>query len=529
MHNLITILLSVLVSALPVDIPFQRGDQMPDFSRVGYRWGDVEIPTVKVVKKLKPPKDGSDATELIQKAIDGLKKPGAILLTAGTYNVEGTLTIRKSGVVLRGEGQDKTIMVCKGNTQHALIEIGYPKAAKTYSKEANSKIVDDYVPFGALSVRVARPQLFKPGDRVAMYRPATKEWIHAIRMDQIEQHEDYFGRMVRQWQPSQYGAYYERVVVAVDGDRIWLDCPVVLAIDREKYGEGRLVGCSLERVSECGVENMRLVSDFDKSLTKVHQKKKYYCDEQHGWTAIRFLAAEHCWARDITSEHFGYALADFKAGSWHNTVLRCTSLDPVSIIFGARRYAFAINGGECNLFKECVAVKDRHAMVTNGFVNGPNAYVDCEMRECLDDAGPHNRWTTGTLYDRLKGNSFLRVQDRGGSGFGHGWAGANIVFWNCEMKEIVCQSVWGAVENYAIGCIGARRGGWYGQGSHEANKGRKFVGGIDPGFEERPDGVYVSHGKHVEPASLYAWQMEQRRAAGVKAVPAQCYKSVWSK
>jgi hypothetical protein len=97
------------------------------------------------------------------------------------------------------------------------------------------------------------------------------------------------------------------------------------------------------------------------------------------------------------------------------------------------------------------------------------------------------------------------------------------------MKEIVCQSVWHKVENYAIGCIGTKRGGWYGQGSHEAYKGKRLPGGVSPNYEERPDGVFVSHGKHVEPSSLYAWQMEQRRAAGVKAVPAQCYKSVWSK
>ena len=527
MHSILSILLAVVL-AVPVQIPFpHEGDQLPDFSRVGYRWGDVEIPTVKVIKKLAPPKNGGDATELIQNVIDGLRKPGAILLTAGTYNVEGTLYIRRSGVVLRGEGQDKTIIVCKGNTQHSLIEVGFPKVAKTYSKEANSKITDAYVPFGALSVAVARPQLFKAGDRVAVYRPATKEWLHAIRMDQIDQHEDYFGRMVRQWQPKHYSVYYERIVTAVDGDRVYLDNPIVLAIEKDKYGEGRLVGCSLERVEECGVENMRLVSDFNPELKKQHRGKDYYCDENHGWKAVVFRAAEHCWVRDVTSEHFGYALSDCTTGSRCITVERCTSLDPVSIIFGARRYAFAVNGGECCLMKECVAVKDRHGFVTNGTVNGPNVYTHCEMRESMDDAGPHNRWTTGTLYDCVKTNTQIRVQDRGGSGFGHGWAGANIVMWNCEANEFVAQSVWGVVENYCIGCKGAKRGGWYGQGSHEAYKDRKPVGGIDPNYEERPDGVFVSHGTHVTPESLYDWQLEQRRSLGIKAVPAKSYKSVW--
>ncbi|MBQ9820037.1 MAG: hypothetical protein IJM60_07135, partial [Bacteroidales bacterium] len=123
MSTFLTTLFAIAVAALPVDIPFERGDRMPDFSRVGYRWGDVEIPTVKVVKKLKAPKDGSDATALIQDAIDGMKKPGAILLTAGTYNVGGPINIKKSGVVLRGEGQDKTILVCTGTAQRTFINI----------------------------------------------------------------------------------------------------------------------------------------------------------------------------------------------------------------------------------------------------------------------------------------------------------------------------------------------------------------------------------------------------------------------
>ena len=51
---------------------------------------------------------------------------------------------------------------------------------------------------------------------------------------------------------------------------------------------------------------------------------------------------------------------------------------------------------------------------------------------------------------------------------------------------------------------------------------------MDGNFEERPHGVWVSHGKHVDPASLYDYQMEQRRAMGIKAAPAACYQNVWN-
>ena len=79
------------------------GDIIPDFSRVGYRWGDAEIPAAPVVATLTPPAGGADATTLIQSAIDKADA-GTILLTKGVYNISGTIRIGKSGIVLRGEG-----------------------------------------------------------------------------------------------------------------------------------------------------------------------------------------------------------------------------------------------------------------------------------------------------------------------------------------------------------------------------------------------------------------------------------------
>lgn len=98
MLNVLCFMIMALAVTLPVEIPFRDGDSMPDFSRVGYRWGDVEIPSVKVVKTLTPPRDGADATGLIQEAIDQMDEPGAILLKAGTYNVSGSIHINRSGV-----------------------------------------------------------------------------------------------------------------------------------------------------------------------------------------------------------------------------------------------------------------------------------------------------------------------------------------------------------------------------------------------------------------------------------------------
>ena len=91
-----------------------------DFSMVGYQYGIKSIPDYNVAVTLTAPTDGSDATALIQNAIDGMTTNGAILLKAGIYNVSGKLTLAKSNVVIRGEGEG-TVIKATGKTQRTLL------------------------------------------------------------------------------------------------------------------------------------------------------------------------------------------------------------------------------------------------------------------------------------------------------------------------------------------------------------------------------------------------------------------------
>ena len=93
MIGLLTLITSLLTSA-----------EIPDFSRVGYRWSDADIPVYENVVVLEPPVDGSDATLMIQEAIDAFEGKGAILLKEGVYNIYGSISLNKSNLVLRGEG-----------------------------------------------------------------------------------------------------------------------------------------------------------------------------------------------------------------------------------------------------------------------------------------------------------------------------------------------------------------------------------------------------------------------------------------
>lgn len=91
---------------------------IPNCSFAGYAYGEKPLPDVKVVVNAKDfgaVGDGkTDATEAINKAIKAAaeKGGGAVLLPAGTYVISGVLWMHHDGVVLRGEGQEKTRIHC---------------------------------------------------------------------------------------------------------------------------------------------------------------------------------------------------------------------------------------------------------------------------------------------------------------------------------------------------------------------------------------------------------------------------------
>jgi len=95
----------------------------------------------------------------------------------------------------------------------------------------------------------------------------------------------------------------------------------------------------------------------------------------------------------------------------------------------------------------------------------------------------------GTLYDMVETDGGINVQDRGASGTGHGWAGANQVFWNCAGASSICQNPWVSAKNYNFGFIGEKNAGW----------------------NSRPDGMWVGYKRPgIFPESLYQAQLGSR-------------------
>jgi hypothetical protein len=460
-------------------VPDEKGNVIPDFSRVGYHEGDRPIPNVRVVEKIKPSSKGS-SQEIIQKAIDkvSLRVPdengfrGAILFKKGRYQIPGSIKINASGVVLRGE--KGAVLVATGKTKRNLLLIS-GSGSITEIQGTRTKITNDFVPLGAKSFDVLSAGNFKVGDKIVVFRPGTRAWISDLKMDKIKEKEN-----TRQWQPEEYSFHFERKVTSVEGSRISIDNPVVMAMEK-KYGGGEIYKYSFDgRIAEVGIENLEFESEF----------ANHY-DEDHGWIAIEMDKAENCWVRNVVSRYFGYSCVSLEVNSRNITVIDSKCYEPKSIITGGRRYSFN-NMGQMNLFMNLVATEGRHDYVTGQQVRGPNVFFNCKSIRAHSDNGPHHRWSMGTLFDNVETDLQINVQDRSNSGSGHGWSGVNQVFWNCKAKEAVVQSPWVSGKNYAIGMIATKRPGMW--------------------FNDRPDGEWEGHNQPgLSPASLYLAQLKARQ------------------
>ena len=170
----------------------ERGDRLPDFSWCGYRGGGVALPRLPVKVTLEPVPDGDDHKR-IQQALDTVAAlppdengfRGAVLLKRGTYRVGNMLTIGKSGIVLRGEGdgEDGTVMIASARRKYYVIQIKGGGETKEM-EETKQEILADYVPVGTRTFKVKDTSAYKVGDDVMVCRVGNQAWIDTIGMNE---------------------------------------------------------------------------------------------------------------------------------------------------------------------------------------------------------------------------------------------------------------------------------------------------------------------------------------------------------
>ena len=421
--------------------PDSLGNRIPDFSYCGYKASEQAIPTV-AIKVIVPVAKG-DATFRIQSALDHAASlpldakgfRGAVLLQKGIYEVFGQLRITASGVVLRGSGVNETTIVGAGTGRLALIKI---VGKNDIPKDLYGlKITDIYVPVNAMKFNVDSSILFKQhSNKIIIRRPSTANWIKTLGTD-------HFGGDITAlgWKPGDRDLFFDRTITKEEGTTITIDAPLTTALDTTYGGATIYFYNGTGRINNCGVENLRCVSVYDKNNLK---------DEDHRWNAINIENAEDCWVRQINFQYFAGSAVSLLETSKRVTIEDCKSLSPISEIGGQRRYTF-LTTGQQTLFQRCYAENGYHDFAVGYCAPGPNAFVQCESILPYSFSGAIDSWASGVLFDvvNVDGNA-LRFGNRGQDANGAGWAAANSLFWNCSAARIDCYKP-PTAQNWAFG------------------------------------------------------------------------------
>jgi hypothetical protein len=498
-----------------VYVPDSLGNKIPDFSNAGYKGGGVPIPTVAIKATIWPVL--GDNSVRIQKAIDSVSAlipdahgfRGTILLKMGHYDLEKPLYIKASGVVLRGEGMGETGTILfgkiplptaqtggRGVRRPALINI---ESENKVTPQENTKqnITTDYVPVGAVTFNVTSAKAFKAGDKIIVRRFGNEAWIKKLGLDSAT-----VGR--NRWRP--FDIDYDRTIVTINGNTITLDAPLFCAIETP-WGGGAIYKYNDERIEQIGIENLRGISQYDPSVRTTaygnmdrdklgenhrYQGDEYYSDENHYSNFINITNAKNVWIRNMSALHFVSSVVQANAGTKYITVQDCQSLEPVSQRWGGRRFTFQMNGQFC-LVQRCTSQKGRHSFVLQSHEASGNVFLECTAINPYSSSEPHNHWSTGVLYDNVKAPLTARYWD-----YIIGWAGANIVFWNCEGDFLIQQPP--TAQNYSFGHIGVN--------AVVFNAALQDL--------TKPNGHVESMDKHVTPRSLYLTQLKER--LGMEAV-----------
>jgi len=455
-----------------------RGNRILDFSYCGYRNSEQDIPSLENVVYVSH--RSGDASEVIQRAIDYVSslKPdrkgfrGAVLLDKGVFSIDKSLLISASGVVLRGMDKNETVLLKRGVDRAALLRI---EGRNNQVIKDTFNLVSSYIPVNATMMELSSGSNLQKGDRVKVLRPSTKEWIASMGCD-------IFGGGISAlgWKPEEVNVYWDRTVKEVTGNVVTLNAPLTAALDAE-FGGAKVFSYQWTgRITDSGIENLTLVSDYN---------KKYPKDEDHCWTGVSIENAENCWVRMVNFKHFAGSAVMLQPTASQVTVEDCISKEPVSEIGGLRRSTF-LTLGQQTLFQRCYTEDGIHDFAVGYCAPGPNAFVQCVSLRALGFSGSIDTWACGLLFDivDIDGHN-LTLKNLGQSRNGAGWATANSLLWQCTAAELECFSPAKDAPNRAYGCWG------------------QFSG----------DGEWDESNNHVRPRSLFYAQLEARLNEKVSA------------
>ncbi|MCZ7649562.1 MAG: glycoside hydrolase family 55 protein [Planctomycetota bacterium] len=296
----------------------------------GVAGGIPEIPVAIALKPADLPADGkTDASAAIQKAIDAVQVPGAVLLPEGAFRLEKRLSLR-SGVVLRGAGLDKTRLVVNApnSTSGGSVEMRGEKGGEEFAIASGAALNSTRITLAA----------------AAGLQPGALVWVYADNDPALMYTKP---EWKQNWAENSMGQVLH--VKAVQGADVTLDTPLYLDYKAEFKPRLRV----LSPIRRAGLEDLHILRE-DRAEDSI----------------VGIFYAEDCWVRNVETERCMRYHIDIRA-SRRVTVESCYAHHAHDRGGGGHGYGIEMTGcaSDC-LVWNCVLHSLRHAMIVQVGANG---------------------------------------------------------------------------------------------------------------------------------------------------------------
>ena len=496
-----------------------------DFSYAGYHKGEEPIPDiitgVSVTLTAAPygadPTGVADSTGAIQQAIDdvGTQGGGVVLLPAGIYRVKPTapeekaaLYIKHDGVVVRGEGRDKTFIFNDDSFMRgrSVLYLSPPQTPSWWFDQGDEVLLTADATNRTTTLTVADSSAYAVGDWIVVRSDATDEWVADHDMTGLWTQE-----LVR-------GPMSLRQISAINGAEMSIDIPLrypLLTRDNARILRARA------QLQEVGLEDFSIAgrqhpgSSFGDTD---YQDEGTAAWDVHGAWLITLLGVVDGWVRRVgsyrpPSNTGGYHSVSNGLRLYHT---RNVTIEDVMIHHpqyeggGGNGYPFLIQGSD-NLLVDCAAVSGRHSYSLKSMTTSANVLLESSTSHPRYGTDFHMHLAMSNLIDSLVlEEDYIDATYRPYGGSIHGYTTTQTVLWNSRglgyhgSKNFIVDSRqfnWGL----AIGTEGAA-------------PGIKTLPTIDeestkdtaPEDFQQGDG----HGGTLEPQSLYRDQLARRLNGG---------------
>lgn len=464
------------------------GRFMHDVSYAGF--GRGERTPAPPSRELRVVNDGGDMTAGVQAALDEASRDGGVvLLAAGDWRLDGTLTVRGSHVVLRGAGREATrLHFTKTFGLDSLSEL---QLGAVPTLEGDWPLQRDAAP-RERSVWLTDAGALQPGDHVALGHVITDAYVEAHGMTGT------WRAFNGSWQPFEWR---EVVSVAADGE-VRLDVPVrspLLLRD----------GASLRRATgllhDVGVEDLSFTNAIDPgsayAMSQVHVVglsgvvdgfvRRVASFSPDGGAHVQSGGVLVLQSKRVTVADVELGLAQHRGS-------------------GGNGYLFEVRQSSDVLFRDCVAHDGRHNFIQNwGFGTTGVVWLRVRSSGGFATSTPggtqggvgysefHHSLATANLIDSCRFDDGFSIVNRRLESTGAGHTGTQNVLWNVSGTGLVrsMQWGWGAV----IGTTDVRVAldeVFIGEGTAPL----ELLEGLDAGAT-------------LEPASLYEDQLRRRLGA----------------